>query len=155
MGLKELLFGGYQDTVNDVVGNSYRNEYFKRYSPPYICKMCGKTFSEATRDCTVDHIIPQHLGGTVAIQKRKQQYQCLQWNILEKLWFEKSKGCSKNNMALIIVCIVIFLLAILLLKRKCFGILFILIGILLFPINFFLCLIAVIIGLIILATVPR
>ena len=24
MGLKELLFGGYQDTVNDVVGNSYR-----------------------------------------------------------------------------------------------------------------------------------
>ncbi len=58
-------------------------------------------------------------------------------------------------MALIIVCIVIFLLAILLLKRKCFGILFILIGLLLFPINFFLCLIAVIIGLILLATVPR
>lgn len=67
MGLKELLFGGYQDTVNDVVGNSYRNEYFKRYSPPYICKMCGKTFSEATRDCTVDHIILQHLGGTNAM----------------------------------------------------------------------------------------
>lgn len=67
MDLKELLFGGYQDTVNDVVGNSYRNEYFERYSPPYICKMCGKTFSEATRDCTVDHIIPQHLGGTNAM----------------------------------------------------------------------------------------
>lgn len=80
MGFKELLFGfgseadkklgaktGYQDAVNDVVGNSYRDEYFKRYSPPYTCKMCGKGFSEQTRDCTVDHIIPQYLGGTNAM----------------------------------------------------------------------------------------
>ncbi|WP_432846886.1 HNH endonuclease [Treponema denticola] len=67
MGLKELLFGGYQDTVNDAVGNRYRDEYLRRYSPPYECKMCGKIFQEASRDCTVDHIIPQHLGGTNAM----------------------------------------------------------------------------------------
>ena len=67
MGLKELLFGGYQDMVNDVVGNRYRDEYFRRYSPPYFCKMCGRKFVEVTRECTVDHIIPQHLGGTNAM----------------------------------------------------------------------------------------
>lgn len=67
MGLKEFLFGGYQDTVNDVVGKRYHDDYFDRYSPPYECKMCGKIFYEASRDCTVDHIIPRHLGGTNAM----------------------------------------------------------------------------------------
>ena len=58
-------------------------------------------------------------------------------------------------MALIIVCLVIFLFAIFILRKKCFGILFILAGVLLFPINFFLCIIAVIIGLFLLIKVPR
>lgn len=67
MGLKELLFGNYQSTVNEVAGSKYRDEYFKRYNPPYTCKGCGKVFLEVTRDCTIDHIIPQHLGGTNSI----------------------------------------------------------------------------------------
>ena len=61
------IFGDYQDSVNDAVGNSYRDEYFSRYSPPYECKMCGKVFQEASGDCTVDHIVPQRWGGTNAM----------------------------------------------------------------------------------------
>lgn len=70
MGLKELLFGGYQDTVNDVVGNSYRNEYFERYSPPYICKMCGKTFSEATIS-----MLTVKYSGEALIREIKRMFQ--------------------------------------------------------------------------------
>lgn len=61
------LFGNYRSMVNNAAGNNYRDEYFKRYSPPYRCKICGKVFEEASRDCTVDHIIPQRFGGTNAM----------------------------------------------------------------------------------------
>jgi len=68
MGLKDFLFGsGYQETVNKAVGSKYRDEYFSRYSPPYICNGCGKRFPTATADCTIDHIIPQKCGGTNAM----------------------------------------------------------------------------------------
>ncbi|WP_044956743.1 HNH endonuclease [Treponema denticola] len=45
-------------------GNRYRDEYLRRYSPPYECKMHEKVFQEASCDRTVDHIIPQPFGGT-------------------------------------------------------------------------------------------
>lgn len=58
----------WQSTVNNVVGNDYRDKYFKAYPKgPYVCKGCGRSFPEKTRECTVDHIIPQKHGGTNAI----------------------------------------------------------------------------------------
>lgn len=58
----------YKNTINKMVGTSYRDIYFNRYpNGPYVCKGCEKVFSERNRDCTVDHIIPQKCGGTNVI----------------------------------------------------------------------------------------
>lgn len=61
--MEKLLFE-YRNTVNGIVGENYRKEYFKRYSPPYYCKQCGKKFNSATMNCTIDHIIPKSVGGS-------------------------------------------------------------------------------------------
>lgn len=68
MGLIGGKGGFVQRTVNKLVGNNYRDIYFS-HNPngPYKCAICGKLLnrgSSSDNKVTIDHIVPQSLGGT-------------------------------------------------------------------------------------------
>ena len=73
MGLFGDIVGEFyrevQGAVNDVDGDNYAAIYYRRYPGRYHkCACCGKILDrEIPRQCTIDHIVPQHLGGTNAI----------------------------------------------------------------------------------------
>ncbi len=65
MGLIGGKGGFIQKAVNKVVGNDYRDVYFSRYpNGPYECVICGKLLNRGNSDLTIDHIVPQVVGGT-------------------------------------------------------------------------------------------
>lgn len=62
----KFLFSKVQSVVNSSVGKNYREIYFKAYpSNSYECKACYKKLTKI--DATVDHIVPQIVGGTNAL----------------------------------------------------------------------------------------
>ena len=58
-------------------------------------------------------------------------------------------------MQLIILGIIIFILSILILRKKCFGVLFMILGILLFPISFILSIVFILLGIFLLIKLRR
>lgn len=59
------IFDSIQKKVNGLTGN-YRDIYFSAHPERYhYCKICGRRLDRnVPREVTIDHIVPQNLGGT-------------------------------------------------------------------------------------------